>query len=49
MILLDTDVAIKTGALEERVALELLVARLCVDPSSGRAGAGPASHSRTGL
>ena len=48
-LLLDTDVAIKTGALEERVALELLVARLCVDPSPARVGAGPASHSRTGL
>ena len=46
-LLLDTDVAIKTGVLEERVALELLIARLCVDRPS--AGAGAAAHPRTGL
>ena len=48
-LLLDTDVAIKTGVLEERVALELLIARLCVDPAPRTAGAGPAPHPRTGL
>ena len=48
-LLLETDVAIKTGTLEERVALELLIARLCVGASSARANAGPAPHPRTGL
>ena len=48
-LLLDTDVAIKTGVLEERVALELLIARLCVGPSAAGAVARPASQPRTGL
>ena len=48
-LLLDTDVAIKTGVLEERVALELLIARLCVGPSSARARTAAAPHPRTGL
>lgn len=48
-LLLDTDVAIKTGVLEERVALELLIARLCVGAASSGARAGPDRHSRMGL
>lgn len=48
-LLLETDVAIKTGVLEERVALELLIARLCVDRPSAGANARPAAHPRTGL
>ena len=48
-LLLDADVAIKTGILEERVALELLIARLCVDRPSAGANPGSAPHSRTGL
>ena len=48
-LLLETDVAIKTGALEERVALELLIARLCVDDPSRRAPASSGPHPRTGL
>ena len=35
--LLETDIAIKTGALGETLALELLVARACTQMSRGRA------------